>query len=188
MVPVPEASHPDVRSQLAELGVRQADDPVLRLKARRLALPEETERVRGVLQSLLDVITKLQALHDFTNGVGLAAPQVGQSLALAVVRPVGALPIRLINPSVVECSTDKTLEFEGCHSFFDYRGRVPRPQWIRVESTDLDGCVLTQRYEGSIARLVAHEIDHLYGTLYVDLLPSETDLVDISTYNSHRWQ
>ncbi len=187
MIPIPDPIHVDIRAQIADLGIRQGDDPVLRAVARRLELPHETEYVKDLVNHLLDTIRRVRSLHRFTNGVGLAAPQIGRSVAVAVVRPVSALPIRLINPRVVSASSDADLQYEGCLSFFDYRGLVSRPTSLVVEYEDLRGRTMSREYHGATARLVAHEIDHLNGKLYVDLMTSSTDLVDVSVYNSRRW-
>ncbi|MFE5894876.1 peptide deformylase [Streptomyces sp. NPDC056462] len=63
-------------------------------------------------------------------------------------------------------SEDADEQYEGCLSFFDVRGMVPHPLTITVETTALDGSTVTRVYERGLARLVAHEIDHLDGLLY----------------------
>ena len=187
MVPVPDTRYADVRDQIASLGIRQGDDPILREQAQRLLLPDEADRAKRTLDELLDTIKRLKQVHRFTNGVGLAAPQVGHSVAIAVVRPVGEYPIRLINPRVVSASRKIERHYEGCLSFFDFRGLVPRPVSLVVESSDLRGRLSTKEYRGTVARLVAHEIDHLHGRLYTDLLGDTADLIDISDYRTRRW-
>ena len=142
---------------------------------------------KQILDQLLATIRELKSVHHFTNGVGLAAPQIGHSLSIAVVRPVGNYPVRLINPRVVSVSSESDVRYEGCLSFFDYRGLVRRPVSVVVEFADLRGRTVVREYHGGLARLVAHEVDHLYGTLYVDLIGNEQDLVDISVYHSRRW-
>lgn len=188
MIPIPEVHHEDVRRRLAHLGIVQGDDPILRQPSRRLSLPHEMSLARSILDELLDTIKNLRHVHRFNNGVGISAPQIGHSLAVALVRPINNYPIRLLNPRITSTSRRKVVEYEGCLSFFDYRGRVPRPASIVVESVDLRGRSITRRYEGQIARLVAHEVDHLHGKLYVDLMSNKADLIDISAYKSQRWQ
>jgi peptide deformylase len=90
------------------------------------------ERLRGY-------IDPLQEIYPFTKGVGLAAPQIGVSRAMLIVRPPnGADDIALINPTVVWESEDQDEKYEGCLSFFDVRRPVARPLKIRVQLTAFD--------------------------------------------------
>jgi peptide deformylase len=187
MIPIPDPIHDDIRTQISDLGILQGDDPALRAVARRVELPGESDFVKELVDQLLETIRRVRRVHRFTNGVGLAAPQIGHSVAVAVVRPVAELPVRLLNPRIVSTSRDTELQYEGCLSFFDYRGLVRRPTSLVVEHEDLRGRVVSREYHGATARLIAHEIDHLNGTLYVDLMTSSSDLLDVSSYNSRRW-
>ncbi len=101
------------------------------------------------------------------TGTGLAPPQIGiDRAAIAVRTPDRALA--LLNPRVVEESTRTDKLYESCLSFFDVRGMVPRPLTIQVEHQDPDGGYYVATFGRRLARLVAHEIDHLRGTLYTD--------------------
>ena len=94
-----------------------------------------------------------------------------------MVRPPGAAA-----PSRSCCSTrgssasrpTRDEQYEGCLSFFDYRGLVPRPLRIEVEHARYDGTRVITSFERAMARLVAHEIDHLEGRLYVDRMSAES--------------
>ena len=104
-------------------------------------------------------------------GVGLAAPQVG-ILKRIVVIDVGEGPIILINPEILETSGEQTGE-EGCLSVPGKSGQVTRPDYVKVralneemEETELEGT-------GLLARAFCHEIDHLDGKMYVDLVEGE---------------
>jgi peptide deformylase len=122
-------------------------------------------------------------LHRFNKGIWLAAPQIGASMAAAQVRPAGARePIVLINPRVVAASVESDEQFEGCLSFFDVRGMVARPLRLTVESALLTGERIRVSYERAVARLVAHEVDHLEGRLYTDRMPPGAPLVPITQY------
>jgi peptide deformylase len=127
----------------------------------------------------------LETLHDFSKGVGLAAPQIGRSVAAAVVRPPDrdAEPVVLLDPRVVGESPDDDEQYEGCLSFFDYRGLVRRPLRIDVEHARFDGTRMITSFERAMARLVAHEIDHLEGRLYVDRMHAESSLVPVTDYH-----
>ena len=101
-----------------------------------------------------------------TNGVGLAAPQVG-ILKRVVVIDVGDGLIELINPEIIE-ATGSEIGVEGCLSVPGKQGLVKRPSYVRVRALDRNGVM--QVYEGTdlLARCFCHEIDHLDGHLYVD--------------------
>jgi peptide deformylase len=74
------------------------------------------------------------------------------------------------------------LQFEGCLSVFDVRGRVPRPLRIRVQYLDLAGRALVESFERAVARLALHEIDHLEGRLYTAHLPPGERVIDLDDY------
>jgi peptide deformylase len=137
-----------------------------------------------VLARLFAVLDRVGALHPFTKGVGLAAPQLNLGWAAAVVRPPGpdAEPLVLLNPRVLDASPDLDGQYEGCLSFFDVRGLVDRPLWVDVESALLNGTQVVRRFERGLARLVLHEIDHLEGRLYTDRTPPGAPLVPVEEY------
>ena len=92
------------------------------------------------------------------------------------------LPIVLLNPRVVGESMERDEQYEGCLSFFDYRGLVRRPLRVDVEHARYDGTRVITSFERAMARLVAHEIDHLEGRLYVDRMSAESNLVPVAVY------
>jgi peptide deformylase len=94
----------------------------------------------------------------FGKGLGPAAPQLGIDRAAAIVRPPGGDTITLLNPRAT-AETDE--QYEGCLSLFHVRGMVPRPLAIEVEHQDVDGHQRITIFERAVARLVAHELDHL---------------------------
>ncbi|MEU2626617.1 peptide deformylase [Kitasatospora sp. NPDC007106] len=98
--------------------------------------------------------------------MGVAAPQLGIDRAVAIVRTADAETITLLNPRVIEESAETDEQYEGCWSFFDVRGMVPRPRAITVEHQEIDGQRRITIFENAVVRLVAHEIDHLEGVLY----------------------
>jgi peptide deformylase len=83
----------------------------------------------------------------------------------------------MINPRVLERSSDTDLSFEGCLSFFDYRGQVERPVTVTIEFEDARGAVRRKTLNGDVARLALHEIDHLDGRLYTDLMAPDAQLI-----------
>jgi peptide deformylase len=112
-------------------------------------------------------------MHD-TGGVGIAAPQVGLSVRLAILmvdyKTDAPRIVAVCNPCITERSDETEPGYEGCLSIPDKGGLVRRNQWIRVEYSSLDGEKHADTYEGPNAVLWQHELDHLDGILYVDRL------------------
>lgn len=107
------------------------------------------------------------------QGVGLAAPQIGISLRLAVIDvTLGKNPeakIVIVNPDVIH-SEGEQREEEGCLSLPSFRGNVARPQFVTVRAQGLDGNWFERQGEGLLARAFCHEIDHLNGILFIQHL------------------
>jgi len=168
-------------------GIVQRGAPVLERPTRWFELPEQEALARDVTGRLLETLDRVGHLYEFGKGIGLAAPQIGIGWAVAVIREAAddARPLVLINPRIVAESIDQDERHEGCLSFFDVRGRVARPLLIEVEHADLDGGRRVTTFTEGVARLVAHEIDHLGGLLYPDRMPSEERLVPFEEYAEH---
>ncbi|PZS19390.1 MAG: hypothetical protein DLM60_10105 [Pseudonocardiales bacterium] len=114
-----------------------------------------------------------------TPGRSLSCPQ----RSAAIVRPPGSDDvITLLNPQVIESSEDSDEQYEGCLSFFDVRCLVPRPMVIHVEHQDVTGDHRITIFECGIARLVAHEVDHLHGILCRDHLREGVQPVPVEQY------
>ena len=166
--------------------IAQMGEPVLR----RVARPLSVEELKSpAIQTLIDDM--IDTMHD-ADGVGLAAPQVYESIQVCVIeisknpRYPDALDIPLtvlVNPIItpqVESPLDDLAEadsiamFEGCLSVTGLRGQVVRPRRVRVQALDRQGTSLEFVWEGVRATVVQHETDHLKGVLYVDLADSKT--------------
>ena len=117
----------------------------------------------------------LEKMYE-SNGVGLAAPQVGV-LKRIVVIDVGEGPIVLINPQIIESSGEQTGE-EGCLSVPGKFGIVTRPDRVKVRAFDENMNEFEMEGEGLLARAFCHELDHLDGKLYVEL--AEDGLHEVS--------
>jgi peptide deformylase len=166
------------------VGIVQRGAEMLRTPARLFDLPRQEPVARGVLSRLYAVLDRVGALHQFSKGAGLAAPQLNLGWAAAVVRPAepDLAPIVLLNPRIVAAAHEEDEQYEGCLSYFDVRGMVARPLWIEVESALPNGTQVTTRHERAVARLVAHEIDHLEGLLYVDRMRPGAPLLPVEEY------
>lgn len=170
--------------QMRDLGIVQHGASVLTERARPFDLPAEREAAEQAVEMLFASIERIARVHTFAKGMGIAAPQIGISRAAAVVQPpeegVGA--IVLLNPRITAASEESDEQYEGCLSFFDVRGLVPRPLRITVETTALDGTTVTTVYEQGLARLIAHEIDHLDGLLYLNRMRPGVDPIPVEQY------
>lgn len=149
---------------MAILAIRIYPDPVLRVKCRPVT--EIDARVRKLAADMVET------MHA-APGVGLAAPQVGVDLRLAVVDvTIGEDPSQvhvLINPEVVERS-GLDADVEGCLSLPGITDKVDRPAFVTVQAQDLEGRPFELQAEGFHARALCHEIDHLDGILFPDHL------------------
>ena len=147
------------------LPILMAPDPVLKARARTVR-DSDAATVRKLLP-------RLYATMYAAPGIGLAAPQVGVVLRVAVVdvQPDGKrAPMTLINPEVIGASAELATREEGCLSLPGQFGDVTRPAQVRVRYTDETGAERTLEAEGLLAACVQHEIDHLDGVLFVDHL------------------
>jgi peptide deformylase len=173
---------------MAALGIVQEGDPILREVARPFDLPAEAEDARRVIAQLASAMERVEAAHTFGKGMGIAAPQIGIGRAVALVRTPERETITLINPRVIE-QTQGDEQYEGCLSFFDVRGMVPRPLTLHVEHQDIDGQRRITIFDRGTARLAGHEIDHLYGVLYTDRMPPGRSTIPVGEYRhgGQRW-
>ena len=123
-----------------------------------------TPRIQDLITDMLD--TMYEAM-----GVGLAAPQVG-ILKRIVVIDVGDGPIILINPEIIEKSGEQTGD-EGCLSVPGMSGQVTRPDHVKVKALNEDMEEVVYEGEGLLARAFCHELDHLDGHMYTELVEGE---------------
>ncbi|MER5969475.1 peptide deformylase [Streptomyces sp. NPDC002055] len=159
----------DVRpsQRMRDLGVVQHDAGILAEPARAFDLPAERDEAERITDELFAAMARIGQVHPFAKGMGIAAPQINIGRAAAIVQPPGdAPPIVLLNPKITDRSSEMDEQYEGCLSFFDVRGLVPRPLRITVETVALTGETVTTVYERGPARLIGHEVDHLDGLLY----------------------
>ncbi|MEM6740172.1 MAG: peptide deformylase [Pseudomonadota bacterium] len=143
---------------------------ILRWPDKRLRIPAEpvaeiTEEIRGIWDDMVDTM-------EAVPGVGLAAPQIGVMLRLAVVDASAARgeAIRLANPEVLQASDDHSPYQEGSPCLPGVSARLERPARVIVRYTDLLGAEIRREFEGVWATSVQHQIDHLDGKMYFERL------------------
>ena len=142
--------------------IRVQGDSVLTKKSR--TVDKMTPRIGELITDMLDT------MYD-AMGVGLAAPLVG-ILKRIVVIDVGEGPIVLINPEILETSGEQTGD-EGCLSVPGMAGQVTRPNYVKVKALDVNMDEQIYEGEGLLARAFCHEIDHLDGKMYTELVEGE---------------
>lgn len=159
------------------LDIVQYGDPVLRERCGKV------EQVDDELRKLVEDM--VETMYD-AQGVGLAAPQVGVAISLAVVdvshdpecitflkvngedAELGSImPLVFINPEL-EFGKDREKDTEGCLSISEIRADVRRPATVKASLPQLDGSVLEIETDGLLARAIQHETDHLNGVLFID--------------------
>ncbi|MCY1074152.1 peptide deformylase [Archangium lansingense] len=176
------------------LKIVQAGEPVLRRRARDLTPEEMTSPVVRQLISLMR-----ETMRD-APGVGLAAPQVGVDVRLAVIEdraeyqaPLSSEELAarerkpvdfhvIINPRLVVEEPEPVEFYEGCLSVSGFSALVRRARAVRVEAFNENGEAITLQARGWYARILQHEIDHLDGTLYIDRMEPRS----FSTLENHR--
>jgi peptide deformylase len=161
------------------LEIRKYGDPVLREKAKRVEKVDE--RIRELAENMVDTV------RGDSGGVGLAAQQVGETVAVCVVdvpaeydadengvrfNPHVKMPLVFLNPEIVKASKESEVRDEGCLSFPGIYAPVRRPVEIELQFLDLDGKPQNLSLKRFVARVVQHEIDHLDGILLVDRMAS----------------
>jgi peptide deformylase len=156
---------------------------VLRIPAAQVPLPAACE-VRALIADML------ATLRD-AGGVGIAAPQVYEPLAIFIVasRPVPRYPDAplmepevVINPEIIERSGELVQDWEGCLSIPGIRGLVPRNRQIKVRYHTIGGQIVERDFHDFPARIFQHEDDHLNGIVFLDRLESLRDVITEKEY------
>jgi len=152
------------------LPIRIAGDPVLRQKARKV------KQIDASIQKLIDdMIDTMRS----APGVGLAAPQVGQSLRVVVIETPDDGLLTLINPEVVKSSGERRL-MEGCLSVPGYQAEITRSKQVTVKALNREGKeIRLKAVDSLLAQALEHEIDHINGVLYIDYLESADELIPV---------
>jgi peptide deformylase len=152
-------------------------DPILRAKARKISRVDDG--IRALAENMYETI-------PVANGVAVAAPQVGESVRLIVIRYLEAdegddpekateVTYRLANPEIIRGHGEQ-IDQEGCLSIPGWIGDVPRYDSITVKAIDMDNKPVRIKASGYLARVFQHEIDHLDGILFTDRVVDRSTL------------
>ncbi len=151
---------------MSELRVIKYGNPILRLKAKLI------ENIDSDVKQLADDMISIMQEEE---GIGLAAPQVAQSISLLVIDmsliDEDGEPTAFINPEILGSEGEFVFE-EGCLSLPDIREDVKRPESITLRYQNIEGHVFEKRFDELLARVLQHEIDHLNGILFIDRISS----------------
>lgn len=131
-------------------------------------LRKTSKPVEKITPNILTLIDDMFDTMYKADGVGLAAPQVG-ILKRIIVIDVGEGPIELINPEIIE-KNGSQCDIEGCLSVPNQVGKVTRPKTVKVQGMNKDGEEIILEGSDLLARAFCHEIDHLNGVLFTDLV------------------
>jgi len=147
--------------------IRTVGDPILRcptsdVSASRIASRDVTGLIRDMTDSLAD-----------ENGLGIAAPQVGSSMRIAIINGEHG-PFPIINPRIIKRSIRTETDEEGCLSIPGVFGLVRRARSVTVTYLDVTGATRQEKASGLLARVFQHEIDHLDGVLFIDRMKKIT--------------
>jgi peptide deformylase len=163
--------------------VAQLGQPVLREVARKVADPADPA-VQALIDDMLVTVAEV-------DGVGIAAPQVHEPLALFIVasRPnpryphaPEMTPTAMVNPELLWASEEKEKGWEGCLSIPGLRGLVPRHRRIGVRYLTRTGKVREEEYGDFLARVFQHEFDHVQGMVFIDRVEDTRELVTEKEY------
>jgi len=155
---------------MAFLQIRTLPDPVLRQKAKRVT------KIDDSIQKLIDDM--IDTLRADPNRAGLAAPQVGVLLRVAVIEVPEQELITMVNPEIVKKEGERIVQ-EGCLSVPGYFGEIKRAVTVKVKAKDRHGKEFRLKAEGLLAQALEQEIEHLDGILYIDHLESTEKLFEI---------
>jgi len=148
--------------------IREIGDEILLKKAK------DVKELNDRTQELIDDM--LETMYD-ANGVGLAAPQVGVLKKIVVIDTEGDDPHVFVNPEIIKTDGEQS-GYEGCLSVPGKTGIVTRPNYVMVRYFDRNMQEQVLEAEDMLARAICHEVDHLDGKLYVDLVEGELSNVE----------
>jgi peptide deformylase len=168
------------------LEIAQLGNPVLRQEA-LLAENILSEKIQALIDDMIATVLKV-------NGVGIAAPQVHESLKIFIIAshpnpryPLAPSmnPLVMINPVITGQSQDLVKDWEGCLSIPGIRGLVPRYSWLKVQYTSRSNRPEETILTDFVARIFQHEYDHIHGLVFLDRLQSVKEIMTDSEYQKN---
>ena len=152
----------------------EKEEAILREVAKPVT--EFTPELKKLIKDMIEFMIE-------SNGVGLAAPQIGVSQRLVVVGFDDMKPLALINPEIIETSMEENNYEEGCLSIPGMYAKITRPERVKIQAWNERGRPFTIDAEGMLATVIQHEIDHLNGILFIDHLKDKAKEKIIKKYN-----
>ena len=171
-----------------EIKITEFGNPILRKVSKKVSLGEmKSDKIQSLIEDMM------ATLKTGEFGVGLAAPQVGESLAISVItlRPTVSHPEReifdqvIINPEIIETVGEKVDKWEGCMSFGSGEpvfAQTKRFETIKVKYYDEKATLHEEELSGLQAHVFQHETDHLNGILFVDKVTDSNSWMNASEY------
>jgi len=156
---------------LETMGIRDIKtepNPILRKKTDKI--PSKKIRSKAIQELIVDMIDTMK----YAKGVGIAAPQVGESKRIIVFQHNGQ-PLALVNPKILSKSWKKVITEEGCLSIPGIFGRCKRSKKIRVLGRNITGAKVIMQCDGLESIIIQHEIDHLNGILFTDRMKEQVE-------------
>jgi len=153
---------------MAILKIKKYPDPILRKKSEEVR--EVTQEIKNLGWDMVETMTE-------NEGIGLAAPQVGELKRIIVVHPIEKRTVEekskikpqiFINPKIIKKSGETIIDEEGCLSFPGLWLKIKRTKEVEIEALNEEGQVVKIKAEGLPAKIFQHEIDHLDGILFID--------------------
>lgn len=165
------------------IAILQLGNPVLR------EIVTAVENIES--EPVVEVIEQMLGILSQSQGVGLAAPQIGCSLGIIIVasKPTSRYPnaplmqpVVMLNPSFQPVSDEQEKDWEGCLSIPGIRALVPRYKHIKINYTDRWNKQITLEFTDFVARIFQHEYDHLQGMVYLDRVENNRDIISESEF------
>lgn len=168
----------DMKHRRKVLSIAQLGQPVVRRKTKRVA-DVTAKEIQSLIDDMIATVGKVE-------GVGIAAPQVYKSLRICIVASYPnsryphapkMKPTAIINPEVMSFGRERVKDWEGCLSIPGIRARIPRYTAVTVSFITRQGKKVKKTFKGFLARIFQHELDHLEGTVILDRVESNKEII-----------
>ncbi|MCL2704820.1 MAG: peptide deformylase [Spirochaetaceae bacterium] len=133
-------------------------------------LKEKATLISDIDDNIINLINEMTEILEKKNGVGLAAPQIGEKKRIFITKVPGDILRVFINPEIIQTSQELETYEEGCLSIPGVWANVVRPSAIIIQAYDIKGKIFKIEVDGVLSRVIQHELDHLNGILFTDRL------------------